>query len=242
MSLSSRKRMYTKFVPDVDTRAFNSGMRVQREWHRFNVNTIMGNVGFEGKRALDAGCGSGAFDFEIASKFDTRITGVDFNEEAVGFARRRAKEMKNDNLEFVTAACEDMPFRDSSFDIVFSCELLEHLAEPAAALREMRRVLRAGGEAVFITQNWRSPWPVVEWLWDCFGDGRDYGEVHLSKFTPDSLKKMVEDSGFVVEKIYTTHNVFPFFHLVGGWYPRRIEKYLAGKCLGLTLVVKGRAV
>lgn len=238
----SIKKLYKCFPADIDTKAFNSKMRVQREWHRTNVRIITEALDFNGKTALDAGCGSGALDFDITSKFDTHITGIDFNDQAIRFAREKSKKRDSDNLIFITASCENIPLKDSSFDTVFSCELLEHLMQPQTALKEMHRVCKKGGEIVCITQNWRSLWPIVQWFWDRFGDGRNYEETHVSQFTPKNLHDMLDTAGFKIEKYFTIHNVTPFFHLVTNWHPRKIEKYMSERCLGLTLVIKGRAV
>ena len=61
----------------------------------------------------------------------------------------------------VAAVADHLPFRDASFDLVVCAFVFEHLATPAAALTEIRRVLRPGGRLVFLTPN---AWNYNVWL------------------------------------------------------------------------------
>jgi len=65
-------------------------------------------------------------------------------------ARRRVEAAGHRNVAFGRADIFHLPFPDASFDHVFVCFVLEHLADPAAALRALRRVLRPGGSITVI--------------------------------------------------------------------------------------------
>ena len=60
-------------------------------------------------------------------------------------AREHAVEQGSDNLEFVEGDVYALDYADATFDVVYANQLLQHLADPVAALQEMRRVLRPGG-------------------------------------------------------------------------------------------------
>ena len=65
-----------------------------------------------------------------------------------------------DNIEFQVADIYDLPFDDGQFDVVFSSAVLEHLADPVAALKSLRRVLKPGGLGAIIRTDWRDPFIV----------------------------------------------------------------------------------
>lgn len=96
---------------------------------------------------------------------DVVLTGVDLTDEMAAFARRRAADLGRD-LELVIGDAEHLPFEDGSFDTVV-CELgLCSIPHPDAAVAEMRRVLRAGGE-LLLFDHVGSTWPPVwalQWL------------------------------------------------------------------------------
>lgn len=88
---------------------------------------------------LDAGCGTGG-NAEYLRRFGD-VTGVDVSGEALRFARRRPA------LRLAHASVERLPFRDNSFDLVLSNDVLCHLqvADDRRAVDEFARVLRPGG-------------------------------------------------------------------------------------------------
>ncbi len=85
---------------------------------------------------LDAGCGEG-FVAEILLRQmpGLQLTGFDFNPESVAVATAKVP-----NATFQTASIFEIPHPDRSFDVVGCFEVLEHLPDPAAALRELARV------------------------------------------------------------------------------------------------------
>jgi ubiquinone/menaquinone biosynthesis C-methylase UbiE len=92
------------------------------------------------RRILEVGCGEGFVLATLAARLPgSRLDGLELDETALGEARRRcpaAALVRGD-------ACA-LPFRAESFDLVVCLEVLEHLPEPVRALRELRRVTRAG--------------------------------------------------------------------------------------------------
>ena len=90
---------------------------------------------------LDIGCGAGNVARAIAeSRPELRVHGVDVSAGALEVARRAAPD-----VDFQLAAAESLPFQDGSMSAVVMLDVLEHLENPAAVLREIRRVLRPGG-------------------------------------------------------------------------------------------------
>ena len=99
-----------------------------------------------GMRLLDCGCGPGAITVDLAQTVAPGETiGIDLREDALAQGRALAAERGIGNLTFQTASVYRLPFPDGSFDAAFACAVLQHLGEPLAALKEMRRVLKPGG-------------------------------------------------------------------------------------------------
>lgn len=139
-------------------------------------------VGGPGRRVLDLGCRTGALASYYAPGND--VVGVDVDHEALARASERL------GIETVWADVEDgLPFEDASFDATVAGELLEHLADPRAAVAEVRRVLRPGGVFVGSVPNaFRLKSRVAYAL------GRypaDWDPTHLQLFTPRALRELL---------------------------------------------------
>jgi len=109
-----------------------------------------------GSLVLECGCGTGAQTVRLArSSPGARIVSVDISTTSLAEARRRVREARPDetesgHVEFGAASLFDLPFEDGRFDHVFLCFVLEHLPDPAAALRAVGRVVRPGGSVTAI--------------------------------------------------------------------------------------------
>jgi len=101
-----------------------------------------------GATVLDLGCGDGAFTVRVGERVGAgRLLGVELIEEAAAVARSRGIDVESAELG------ERLPWDDASIDVVHSNQVIEHLAFTDHFLREIRRVLRPGGQAVVSTNN-----------------------------------------------------------------------------------------
>ena len=104
-----------------------------------------------GSSVLEAGCGVGAQTVILARNSpDARFTSVDVSAESLDQARRRPADADLQNVRFRQADIIDLPFPHESFDHVFVCFVLEHLADPERALRMLKARLRPGGTLTVI--------------------------------------------------------------------------------------------
>jgi len=106
------------------------------------------------RTVLDLGCGGGFMAEAIAAK-GARVTGLDPAGEALAAARRHAEE-QGLAIDYREGKGEALPFADASFDIVVSCDALEHVEDLSRVLDEVARVVRPDGLFVFDTIN-RNP-------------------------------------------------------------------------------------
>ncbi|MEO5952027.1 MAG: methyltransferase domain-containing protein [Chloroflexia bacterium] len=99
-----------------------------------------------GSLVLEAGCGVGAQTVTLGGRSrGARFVSVDLSAESVAEAKRRVEEAGLSNVEFRQADIFDLPFEAESFDHVFVCFVLEHLARPVEALEILKKLIRLGG-------------------------------------------------------------------------------------------------
>ena len=107
---------------------------------------LLGSV--TGKRIVDFGCGSGANTVLLANR-GADVWGVDISEDLIRLAQRRmAVSGRPSGAQFIVGSAHDLPFPDGSIDVVFGIAILHHLDLQLVA-REVRRVLKPGGRAIF---------------------------------------------------------------------------------------------
>ncbi len=95
---------------------------------------------------LDVGCGPGTITLDLAARVAPGWTvGLDPAHAAIDEARRRASEQGDTTTELRVGDVFALDLPDDSFDVVHAHQVLQHLGDPVAALREMRRVCRPGG-------------------------------------------------------------------------------------------------
>jgi len=137
-----------------------------------------------GLHVLDAGCGPGAVTLDAALKIRPgAIIGVDIEEELIEEARALAETISVDNATFQVGDTYALEFPDGAFDLTYSVYLLEFIRDPVRALREQKRVTRAGGQVIAVTSDWQSaivypPCPALERVqaaWRHLNDPSDEG-------------------------------------------------------------------
>ena len=99
-----------------------------------------------GQRLLDVGCGPGTITVDLARRVAPgEVLGIDVAEDVVAQAAAHGRESGVADVSFATGDVYALEHEDASFDVVHAHQVLQHLTDPIAALRELRRVLRPGG-------------------------------------------------------------------------------------------------
>jgi ubiquinone/menaquinone biosynthesis C-methylase UbiE len=104
-----------------------------------------------GSRVLEAGCGVGAQTVTLAkNSTEALITSVDISEVSVAEAKRKVAAAGLTNVQFQQADIFNLPYQPESFDHIFVCFVLEHLARPVDALHVLKNYLKTGGTITVI--------------------------------------------------------------------------------------------
>jgi ubiquinone/menaquinone biosynthesis C-methylase UbiE len=118
--------------------------------HRYQVHPgLQSAVDFaatRGLRVLEIGCGCGS-EAERFARAGAHYTALDLTSAALGITRRRFELAKLEG-RFLQGDAENLPFRDASFDVVYSHGVLHHTPDTPRTIREIYRVLAPGGRAV----------------------------------------------------------------------------------------------
>ncbi|HEX7722292.1 MAG TPA: methyltransferase domain-containing protein [Pyrinomonadaceae bacterium] len=133
-------------------------------------------------RILDVGCGTGA-NLQMLAQHGA-AEGVDVSNEALEFCRARGLSKVKEG------AAEALPYEDASFDLVTGLDVVEHLDDDVAGLKEMRRVLRPRGRALLFV-------PAFMFLWGV----QDDISHHRRRYTVKEFEQKLRDAGLTVERM-----------------------------------------
>ncbi len=133
----TEKQKYTKeYFEEIEAERYRREPEI-REFAEFDK--------YPGKKLLEVGIGAGT-DFLQWVRGGTEAYGIDITEEAVEHMERRLEIYGMSAKEIRVADCEDLPYDNNSFDVVYSWGVIHHTPDMPKALREIVRVAKPGGQ------------------------------------------------------------------------------------------------
>jgi 2-polyprenyl-3-methyl-5-hydroxy-6-metoxy-1,4-benzoquinol methylase len=123
-------------------------------WHRL-VRSYLPLDTLRGKSILEIGCGRGDFSCWLAQQLggSARLIAADFSVAAVSMGREYSRS-QGLSLDWQVMDIQNIGYADSSFDVIFSCETIEHVPDPTRAIHELARTLKPGGTLFLTTPNY----------------------------------------------------------------------------------------
>ena len=177
-------------------------------WYRLVLEYI-GDVA--GLRILEVACGRGGFVRHLAGA-GAHVTGCDFSAAALHATRLKlCNDGQPPPVTLVQGDAQSLPFADNSFDILISCETIEHLPEVQSALREMFRVTRPGGKLFLTTPNYFNFMGLYE-IYARFRHParRDDQPFDRRQWFPQ-VHRWIRQAGWTILRTDGTVHQFPFF-------------------------------
>ncbi|MFZ1700348.1 MAG: class I SAM-dependent methyltransferase [Pyrinomonadaceae bacterium] len=140
-------------------------------------------------KILDVGCGTGA-NIEMLSQYG-EAEGVDVSDDALEFCRRKG-------LKVQKGLAETLPYDDETFELTTALDVVEHLDDDIAGLKEMFRVTKRGGYSLIFV-------PAFMWLWGVQDDISN----HRIRYTRSQIVERLEKAGYEIER--ATYANWTFF-------------------------------
>jgi ubiquinone/menaquinone biosynthesis C-methylase UbiE len=194
------------------------------EYHFDKLHHLLRLVPFDGlagRRVLDVGCGTGV-DLVRFAKGGAKATGVDIADRAIGLARQNFAH-RGLRAELLVADGERLPFADGQFDFVFAHGVAQYTTDGPRLVREVYRVLKPGGEAVFQGYNRISWLNALSALMKV--DLEHEGAPVLRKYSPSEFKALVS----VFSDVRVVYERFPVkSRLHGGWKGLAFNTFFVG--------------
>jgi 2-polyprenyl-3-methyl-5-hydroxy-6-metoxy-1,4-benzoquinol methylase len=154
---------------------------------------------------LDVGCATGYLAEPLRAR-GCRVWGIDRDATAAASAAPMYEDTRVIDLD----ECNRLPWPEQFFDVVLCADVIEHLRDPAAALRLVRRHLSREGRLVLSVPNvahFSTRIPLLFGRFDYTPTGI-LDETHLRLFTFRSARALVESSGFAIQRIVGTSDHF----------------------------------
>ena len=153
------------------------------------MRSIVEKITVENPKILDVGCGTGA-NLEMLKQFGA-AEGVDVSDDALEFCKAKG-------LNVHKGLAESLPFADETFDVVTALDVVEHLDDDIAGLKEMHRVLKKDGKTLIFV-------PAFMWLWGVQDDISN----HRIRYTKKQIVERLRKAGFEIER--ATYANWTFF-------------------------------
>ena len=164
-------------------------------------NDVITLVPKESKFILEVGCGAGKTGAALKTQLGAFVAGIEMNSAIAERAKDCLDDVLVGNIEKIK-----IPYDEQSFDCVIFADVLEHLIDPLAALKKIRKLLKPDGSVVASIPNvqyWAVVQNLVEGNWTYEKEGI-LDATHLRFFTFKEIQKLFIKAGFTIDKVEET--------------------------------------
>jgi len=252
MSLNDQVRSYWEKEPcGTSDEIVGDRKPLSKEWfekieeYRYQVEPFIPDMvdfpRYKGKKLLEVGVGAGTDHLQWA-RAGARCHGVDLTDAAIRTTRKHlAYHGLKSNLK--RADAERLPFKDNSFDVVYSWGVIHHSEKPELIVEEIRRVLKKGGIFIGMMYGRHSVVAFKYWLkhgllrgkpWRTFTDvlWNHFESVGTKAYTRVELEEMFCRFNRVETKpVLTWHDISKWPRWMRGWFPKKWGWFIVIKAL-----------
>lgn len=193
---NSLKSIWHQVPPDYYQKSVKNNF-LQRKWHKGKLKYVLDAIiesGSSPKKIIDVGCASGWFISEISKKFPkAKCFGIDIYKDAIDFGKKKYRK-----INFKCADAQSIPFKNSTFDVVICCEVLEHVENPKKTLLEIKRILKNDGTAVMEIDSGNFLFKIIWYWWTNLRKGV-WRDSHIHQFDVSKLEKLFSKTGFKIK-------------------------------------------
>lgn len=173
---------------------------------RYTLDALKGIKG----KVLDIGCGGG--NMAKAIKFyrpDLDVYGIDISKTAIKVAKKNVED-----VNFISASCEKIPFKDHTFDALVMYDVLEHMAYPDKTIIEMKRILKKGGLIHVFSPLDGQENTLYSLIYKIGWQPKNEHTGHLQVFSDESFTKLFKKHKLkFISKRYSFHFIFSMFDI-----------------------------
>jgi SAM-dependent methyltransferase len=193
---------------------------INTPWHNF-VNGVLNTKLVNDKIILEIGCGRGGFSRHLIQKYPglSKLFACDYSETALQIARQAQAPGKQ--LCWQKEDIQALSFSAAYFDLVISCETIEHIPDPHRALEEIFRVLKPGGVFILTCPSYFN----LFGLWCLYRKviGKPYtegGQPYVNYIQFPSIFGKLKSLGFEVKHFHSSEFVIPWWVPKTFWYTK----------------------
>ncbi|OBF76920.1 SAM-dependent methyltransferase [Mycobacterium sp. 852002-51613_SCH5001154] len=168
-------------------------------YYRYTRQEMLPFMPTDAQRVLELGCAEGVFAAAVKERTGAEVWGIEFSAQAAEHARKRIDRVL---VGDANAQIAELP--DSYFDAVVCNDVLEHLVDPTATLKQLRAKLRPGGVVVASIPNIRYAPALSKIVFRKDFPQDDQGifdRTHLRFFTRKSIVRLFESAGFGMQRM-----------------------------------------